>query len=83
MKNSSQEVLILTTDLVKSEGEKIKTRLMKDIVRVLSKDGEIHFVLREHIIDARRECIRYIKDAEIVALFKKEASKPLLLLRAE
>jgi len=56
---------------------------MKDIVRVLSKDGEIHFVLREHIIDARRECIRYIKDAEIMALFKKEASKPLLLLRAE
>jgi len=61
----------------------MRARAKKDIVRILSKDGEIHFVLREQAADDEpRECIR-LKDVEIESLLKKEASKPLLLFRAE
>jgi hypothetical protein len=62
---------------------RIKARSKKDIVRVLSKDGEIHFLLREHLVDDEpNECV-CITDAEVVSVLKKEASKPLLLLRAD
>jgi len=61
----------------------MRARAKKDIIRILSEDGEIHFVLREQITDDEpRDCIR-LKDAEVASLLKKEASKPLLLLRAE
>jgi len=61
----------------------MRARAKKDIVRILSKDGELHFVLREQTADEEpRECIR-LKDAEVESLLKREASKPLLLLRAE
>jgi len=55
----------------------------KDIVKVLFQDGEIHFVLREHTSDDEPRKRIYLKDAEVAAILKKEASKPLLLLRAE
>jgi len=55
----------------------------KDIVKVVSKDGEIHFVLRDHMVEEEPgECV-CIRDAEMVSVLKREASKPLLLLRAE
>jgi len=61
----------------------MRARAKKDIIRILSKDGELHFVLREQTADEEpRECIR-LKDAEVESLLKREASKPLLLLRAE
>jgi len=55
----------------------------KDIIKVISKDGEIHFVMREHITDDEpRECV-CLRDDEVIGVLKREASKPLLLLRAE
>jgi hypothetical protein len=54
-----------------------------DVVEVYSRDNEIHFVLREHKND---KCLRKrndISDNEIKKVMKKEAAKPLLLLRAE
>jgi hypothetical protein len=55
----------------------------KDIIKVVSEDGEIHFVMREHTSDDEpRECV-CLKDAEVIDVLKREASKPLLLLRAE
>jgi hypothetical protein len=67
-----------------SEGvSRLKARAKKGIVRALSKDGEIHFLLREHMVDDEpNECV-CIKDTEVVSVLKKEASKPLLLLRAD
>ncbi len=54
----------------------------KEFIRVVSENGEIHFVLRDQTSDeALRECI-CIKDTEVVTVLKKEASKPLMLLRA-
>ena len=84
MKCSSQKVLSLTIDLIISEGvSRLKARAKRDIVRVLSKDGEIHFLLREHMVDDEpKECV-CIRDAEVASVLKKEASKPLLLLRAD
>jgi len=55
----------------------------KDIVKLLSQDGEIHFLLREHITDDEFRRHICLTDAEVVTIMKKEASKPLLLLRAE
>jgi len=55
----------------------------KEIVKVLSKNGEIHFILQEHITDDEPvDCI-CIEDPEVVSALKREAAKPLLLLRAE
>ena len=63
---------------------RITPRAKKNIVRVLSQDGETHFVLREHTVeeDLDFDCMR-LKNAEVDTFLKKEASKPLLLLRAE
>jgi len=55
----------------------------KNAVKVLSQDGEIHFVLREHIADNEPEECVCLEDAEVVTVLKREAAKPLLLLRAE
>jgi hypothetical protein len=55
----------------------------KEIIKVLSKDGEIHFVLRDHAAQEEpKECV-CLKGAEMVTVLKREAAKPLLLLRAE
>jgi len=55
----------------------------RTIVKVLSQDGEIHFVLREHITDDEPKERLCLEDAEVVTILKREACKPLLLLRAE
>ena len=55
----------------------------KDIVKVFSQNGEIHFVLREQTTDYEsKECI-CPEDVEVVTVMKREALKPLLLLREE
>ncbi len=55
----------------------------KNIVKVFSKDGEIHFVFLElSDEDEPTECY-CLEDAEVAMISKREASKPLLLLRAE
>lgn len=60
-----------------------RTFSKKDIVKVLSRDGETHFVLRDCAYDGKAaECFR-LKVADVRAVLKREASKPLLLLRAE
>ncbi len=65
------------------EREEMRTCAKKDVVRVLAEDGEVHFVLREHMATERiQECL-CLKDDQVAAFFKKEASKPLLLMRAE
>jgi len=54
----------------------------KKAIKVLSEDGEIHFILREDMADdGLRENV-CLEDAEVVTILKKEASKPLLLSRA-
>lgn len=54
----------------------------KNAVKMLSEDGELHFVLREHVADDEpRECV-CLEDAEVRTVLKREASKPLLLARA-
>jgi len=55
----------------------------KEIVKVLSQDGEIHFVLREHMADDEPRERICLEDAEVITVMKREASKPLLLLRSE
>ena len=63
---------------------RIKPGAKKNIVRVLAQNGETHFVLQEHIVeeDLDFDCMR-LRNAEVEKFLKKEASKPLLLLRAE
>ncbi len=54
----------------------------KSFVKVVSENGEIHFVLREHTLDetpGERVCI---DDVKVATVQKKEASKPLMLARA-
>jgi len=55
----------------------------KEVIKVLSIDGEIHFVLQDHLDDDEpAECIS-LGDPEIITAMKREAAKPLLILRAE
>ena len=54
-----------------------------DVVEVYSRNNEIHFVLQEHKSDKRlRNCTGF-SYTEVKTIMKKEAAKPLLLLRTE
>ncbi len=53
------------------------------VVRKRSRDGEIHLILPEYYVTAEPETAENIDEEEIRTIMKKEASKPLLLLRAE
>ena len=53
------------------------------VVREESPNGEIHFILQEAKFDETRKNSEDFDEAEIRKIMKKEASKPLLLLRAE
>ena len=46
-------------------------------------NGEIHIILPESKFDEDRKNVEDFDEAEIRQIMKKEASKPLLLLRAE
>jgi hypothetical protein len=54
------------------------------MIREQSLNGEIHIILPESKFDENsKENIEDFNEAEIRQIMKKEASKPLLLLRAE
>ncbi len=53
------------------------------IVRVQSLNGEVHFVFAELALDEIAENAVGLDEVEIRRITKKEASKPLLLLRSE
>ena len=53
------------------------------VVRKRSLNGELHFILPEPKFDEIRKDGEDFDGAEIRKLMKKEAAKPLLLLREE
>ena len=53
------------------------------VFRRKAPNGEIHFILPEYLFDETRETAEYLDETEIRKIMKREASKPLLLLRAE
>jgi len=53
------------------------------VVREQSPNGEIHIILPDSVFDDNRKNSENLDEAEIRRIMKKEASKPLLLLRAE
>jgi len=53
------------------------------VVRKQSPNGEIHFIFSEAKFVGTRKNAEYFDEAEIRKIMKKEAVKPLLLLREE
>ena len=53
------------------------------VVRTQSSNGEIHLILQESNFDESRKDDVYLDEAEMRITMKKEASKPLLILREE
>ena len=53
------------------------------VVREQFSNGEIHLILQESAFDEARETAGDCDKTEIRKIMKKEAPKPLLLLRAE
>ncbi len=53
------------------------------VVREQSLNGEIHLILQESMFDKTRKTAEDFDKAKIRKIMKKEASKPLLLLRSE
>jgi hypothetical protein len=53
------------------------------VVREKSFNGEIHFIIPESVLDVAGERTENLNQAEIRKIMKKEAAKPLLLLREE
>ena len=56
-----------------------KSRVVKKQV----SDGEVHFILAGSMFDEAEETAVDLDEVEMRRIMKKEASKPLLLLRAE
>jgi hypothetical protein len=68
----------------------MEARKKRDIVKELSKtrallsrDGEIHFVLRDEPVNGQCKVFHYQDETEAWTILKREAAKPLLLARAE
>jgi len=53
------------------------------IVKTRSEDGEVHFILMEIAVDNSFEKRRSVDEAEVREIMKKQAARPLLLLREE
>ena len=53
------------------------------VVRERSLNGEIHLILRESRFNESRRNEEDLDEAEIRKIMRKEASKPLLILREE
>jgi hypothetical protein len=53
------------------------------VVRVRSPNGEIHIVFADPATEENNRYTEFLDKIEIGKLMKKEASKPLLLLRSE
>lgn len=53
------------------------------VVRVDTRNGDTHFVmLAENLLD-KREGTKYLNELEMKRTSKREADKPLILIRAE
>lgn len=52
-----------------------------EIIEIYSQNGEIHFVLQENKIDKCLKKSKSLSFVEMKAFMKKEAAKPLLLVR--
>lgn len=53
------------------------------VVKERSSNGEIHLIFQESRFDGNRKNVEDLDEAEIRIIMKKEASKPLLILREE
>ena len=53
------------------------------VVRKQSSNGEIHFIIPDNMFDDTKGTTEDFDDSQIRTIMKKEASKPLLLLRTE
>ena len=53
------------------------------VVRTRSSNGEIHLIFQESRFDENRKNAVRLDEAKIRIIMKKEASKPLLILREE
>jgi len=53
------------------------------VVKKKASDGEVHFILAGSLFDEAAETASDFDEAEMREIMKKEASRPLLLLRAE
>jgi hypothetical protein len=53
------------------------------LFRKRSSNGEIHLIFQEPRFDKNRKSAEDFDEAEIKVIMKKEASKPLLILREE
>jgi len=53
------------------------------VVREKSSNGEIHLILRELRFDENSKNVENLDEAQIRRIMKKEAAKPLLILREE
>jgi len=53
------------------------------LIRKRSSNGEIHLILQESRFDENSRNSEYLDEAEIRKIMRKEASKPLLILREE
>jgi len=53
------------------------------IVKTCSEDGEVHFILMEIADDNSFEKRGSVDEAEVREIMKKQAARPLLLLREE
>ena len=54
-----------------------------NVVRERSLNGELHLILRESKFAENRKNEENLAEAEIRKIMRKEASKPLLILREE
>ena len=52
------------------------------VVRTRCSNGEIHLILQDSRFESRKDAVR-LDEAEIRVIMKKEASKPLLIMREE
>ena len=52
-----------------------------DVVEIYSRDGEVHLILNEHKNDELSRKSADFNLVEIKDLMKKDAAKPLLLMR--
>ena len=54
-----------------------------NVVRKRSSNGEIHLIIQEFRLDENRKNAESFNEDEIREIMRKEASKPLLILREE
>ena len=53
------------------------------VVRVQSRNGEIHLILAEYLLDENAKNAKAFDETEIREIMKKEVTRPLLLERSE